>query len=127
MVGFNPSASDMNLSMPKFAGTTEKAKISAAQTQLSVFATALDLFEVDNGFYPRGKDGLQALVVKPRDATAAWHPYMDSIPLDPWKNPYVYECPGKHRPNSYDLMSMGFDQKVGGNDDITNWDQQGKK
>ncbi len=110
--------------VPKFGGTTERARISAATAQLSTFATALDLFEVDNGYYPKGKNGLNDLIVKPRDASAAWHPYLESVPLDPWKNPYVYECPGKHRPGSYDLMSMGVDGRVGGDDDITNWEQK---
>jgi general secretion pathway protein G len=108
--------------VPKFAGTGERARKQAAAAQLNVFATALDLFEVDNGSYPRGKDGLQALVVKPRDASPAWHQYLESVPLDPWQHPYVYECPGKHRPTSYDLMSMGPDGRVGGDDDIVNWE-----
>ena len=110
--------------VPKFAGTGEKARKQAAQTQISAFATALDLFEVENGYYPKGKNGLNDLVVKPRDASSSWHQYLESVPNDPWGRPYIYECPGKHRPNSYDLMSMGFDGRVGGDDDITNWDQQ---
>ena len=32
------------------------------------FATALDLFEVENGHYPKGKNGLNDLMVAPRDA-----------------------------------------------------------
>lgn len=107
--------------VPKFAGRTEQARITAATTQINSFATALDAFEVDNGYYPKGKSGLQDLVEQPRDAQN-WHgPYVKDIPKDPWNNEYIYECPGRNNPSSYDLMSMGPDKRVGGDDDITNW------
>jgi len=106
--------------VPKFAGTVERARIQAANAQLNTFATALDLYEVDNGGYPRGKDGLNALVVKPRDASPTWHQYMDSIPKDPWQHDYIYESPGKHK-TSYDLSSAGPDGRSGNEDDIANW------
>jgi general secretion pathway protein G len=111
--------------IPKFAGTGERARVQAAKTQINSFATALDVFEVDNGYYPKGKNGLNDLVVSPRGAQN-WHgPYVESIPADPWQHAYIYECPGRHRPSSYDLMSMGADGRVGGDDDIVNW-QTGK-
>lgn len=110
--------------LPKFAGRTEQARITAARTQLATFATALDAFEVDNGYYPKGSDGLKDLILQPRDAPNWKGPYLRAteIPLDPWGNPYVYECPGRHNPNGYDLMSMGPDGRAGTEDDITNWD-----
>src|ERR1700728_2154977 len=82
--------------LPRMTGSTERARVTAAQTQISTLGTALGAYEVDNGAYPRGREGLQALMVKPRDA-GNWHgPYMEKdIPLDPWGKPYVYECPGK--------------------------------
>ncbi|MDX9754405.1 MAG: type II secretion system major pseudopilin GspG [bacterium] len=107
--------------VPKFAGRSEQAKVTAAQTQISNFSVALDAFEVDNGFYPKGRDGLGDLVDEPNDAKS-WHgPYLKEIPLDPWGNEYVYENPGKHNQNGYDLLSMGPDGRTGGDDDITNW------
>lgn len=107
--------------VPKFAGRSEQAKVTAAQTQISNFSVALDAFEVDNGFYPKGSSGLNDLVEEPNNAKA-WHgPYLKDIPLDPWGNAYVYDNPGKHNQNSYDLLSMGPDGRSGGDDDITNW------
>ncbi len=108
--------------LPKIAGRGEQARVGAAKTQLNSFATALDMFEVDNGHYPRGKNGLNDLNVQPKDASN-WHQYLDQVPLDPWGHPYIYEYPGKHRPNSYDLSSMGPDGQAGTPDDIVNWDQ----
>ena len=54
---------------PRVAGRGEQARVTAAQTQIGAFKTVLDLFEADNGYYPKGRNGLQDLLVKPRDAT----------------------------------------------------------
>jgi general secretion pathway protein G len=110
--------------VPKFAGRTEQAKDTAAKTQIASFSTALDAFEVDNGYYPKGRNGLLDLVQQPRDAKS-WHgPYLKDIPKDPWGNDYVYECPGRHNSGAYDIMSMGPDGRSGSEDDITNWQQK---
>jgi general secretion pathway protein G len=105
---------------PKVMGRSEQARVTAAQTQIANFKTALDTFEVDNGYYPKGRAGLQDLVVQPRDATS-WHQYLDNIPKDPWGNDYLYECPGKHNPASYDVYSQG---SPGAQTPIGNWQNQ---
>ena len=111
--------------VPKFSGRTEQARQTAALSQISTFGTALDAFEVDNGYYPKGKNGLLDLVQMPRDSQNWKGPYLKgSIPLDPWGRPYIYECPGKQNPSSYDLMSVGPDGRSGTEDDITNWQQK---
>lgn len=108
--------------VPKFAGRTEQAKEAAARTQISTFETTLDAFEVDNGYYPKGKNGLDSLVIPPQDAQNWRGPYLkQDIPLDPWGNAYVYECPGKFNVATYDLFSAGPDGRAGTEDDITNW------
>jgi general secretion pathway protein G len=108
--------------VPKFSGRTEQARITAAVTQVSNFGVALDAFEVDNGYYPKGKGGLEDLVIQPKDAQNWRGPYIKQIPMDPWNNPYIYEAPGKHNDTSYDLMSMGPDGRISGGDDITNYE-----
>lgn len=112
--------------VPKFAGRTEQARITAAQTQINSFETALNSFEVDNGYYPRGKNGLQDLIVRPKDAQDWRGPYLKDIPLDPWKNPYIYESPGKHS-EDYDISSVGPDLRAGTEDDINSWELSGNK
>ena len=108
--------------VPRFGGQTERARETAAQSQIATFGTALDAYEIDMGNYPKGKNGLQELVVAPRNSSTWKGPYLKSdIPNDPWNNAYVYEAPGKNNPSSYDLMSMGKDGRVGGDDDIANW------
>jgi general secretion pathway protein G len=103
---------------PKVMGRGEDARRTAALTQISSFKTALDSFEVDNGYFPKGRNGLADLVQKPRDA-ANWHgPYLDNIPNDPWQQPYAYDCPGRHNPASYDVYSPG---PPNANTPIGNW------
>jgi general secretion pathway protein G len=107
--------------LPKFTGTTQRSRITAAQTQISTFKTALNAFEVDMGYYPKN---LLELIQQPRNGAQNWHgPYLDSdvIPKDPWGNDYVYVCPGKHNPSSFDIQSAGPDGQVGTDDDICNW------
>ena len=108
--------------VPKFSGRTEQARVTAAQSQISTFGTALDALEVDSGRYPKGRNGLQELVEAPRDVQSWKGPYLKgAVPNDPWGHPYVYECPGKNNPTSYDLSSMGPDGRANTEDDITNW------
>ena len=113
--------------VPKFSGRTQQAKNTAAITQISSFGVALDSYEIDVGYYPKGKNGLQDLVVQPRDANGWKGPYVKGeIPKDPWGFDYIYECPGKHD-KGYDLMSVGPDGRVGGDDDICSWQQATQK
>lgn len=108
--------------VPKFSGRTEQARVTAAQSQISTFSTALDAFEVDNGYYPKGSGGLNDLVTAPRDAQNWRGPYMkDAIPVDPWGNAYLYECPGKNNTSGYDISSSGPDGRANTDDDIKNW------
>ena len=109
------------LVIPKIAGKGEQARVTAAQTDIKAgIKTALDSYEVDNGFYPKS---LQDLVQQPSNARNWKGPYFDppQLPVDPWGNPYVYYYPGKHNASSYDLLSVGPDGKEGTDDDIGNW------
>jgi len=109
------------LVIPKIAGKGEQARETAAHADIyGGIKTALDSFEVDNGYYPKS---LQELIQQPSNAKNWRGPYLDpaTLPIDPWGNPYIYYCPGKHNPSGYDLLSMGPDAKEGTADDIGNW------
>jgi general secretion pathway protein G len=104
--------------IPKMVGRSEQARQTAAHADLSSIKTALDAYEVDNGFYPKS---LQDLIQQPSNARN-WHgPYLDNLPQDPWGNPYVYSYPGRHNPSGFDIYSVGPDGKAGTDDDIGNW------
>jgi general secretion pathway protein G len=106
------------LVVPKMMGRSEQARQAAAHADLSSIKTALDAFEVDNGYYPKN---LLDLIQQPRDAKNWRGPYLDKVPQDPWGNAYVYAYPGRRNPSSYDLSSIGQDGKAGTDDDIGNW------
>jgi general secretion pathway protein G len=113
--------------VPKFGGRAEQSRIVAARADIkSNIAVALDLFEMDNGFYPTTEQGLSALATAPGTPPVAsnWRgPYLKrtDTPTDPWGNSYVYSCPGAHNTASYDFYSLGPDKTEGTDDDITNW------
>ncbi len=115
------------LVVPKFTGRAEQAKSAAARSDINVnIPTALDLYELDNGFYPSTEQGLAALREQPATSPvpAKWNgPYLKRKPLDPWGNPYHYESPGTHNRDSYDLYSLGKDSAEGGKDDVNNWEE----
>ena len=108
--------------LPRLAGRSEQARAAAAQADISSnVATALKLYELDTGSYPAGDQGLQALLVKPGNVKNWNGPYLEKKPLDPWGREYQYKSPGTHRPQDYDLYSLGRDGQVSA-DDITNWE-----
>ncbi|MBL8024686.1 MAG: type II secretion system major pseudopilin GspG [Elusimicrobia bacterium] len=112
--------------IPRFAGRTEEAKASAAAADIeSNLASALDLYELDNGGYPTTEQGLSALRQEPTTPPLPrkWKgPYLKKRgPLvDPWGHTYVYVSPAQ-RGVDYDLSSWGPDGVGGTPDDITNW------
>jgi len=109
--------------MPRLAGRTEQAREAAARADIEVnIGSALDLYELDNGVYPKNLDALRTDPGK-SDAAGWRGPYLKKKPLDPWGNPYVYKLESSHGMD-YDLYSCGRDGVEGGEDDITNWDER---
>ena len=117
------------LIMPRFHGQSDTAKQQAARTQMALLESALKMYKLDNGTYPSTEQGLKALVEAPTvgNLPKNWRKggYLDKgkVPKDPWKNDYVYVCPGSH--GDFDIISLGADGEPGGEDadmDINNWD-----
>jgi general secretion pathway protein G len=94
--------------------------------------TVLGMFKVDCGRYPTTEEGLNALIIRPKDILAHdWRgPYFDppQRPKDPWGRDYIYRCPGIHNTDGFDLYSCGPDglSQPGGEDadDINNWNSE---
>ena len=111
---------------PKIVGRTDEARRTATKVQMRNIEGALQLFKMDNGFYPSTDQGLEALVKKPSvgEIPRKWseNGYIRKIPKDPWGTGYVYLSPGNH--GEFDLMSYGADHEQGGerkNADVENW------
>lgn len=112
--------------IPRLVGRSDQARIAAAKADIEVnIATALKLYELDNGFFPTAEQGLGALLKKPSTPPVPenWNgPYLEKQPLDPWGRPYQYQSPGVKRPHDYDLYSTGKNPKSDKTeDDIVNW------
>jgi len=106
-------------------GVAQDVRVRA---DLDSLTSSLRLYQSMNGFLPTTEQGLQALVTRPDSdpKPTQWRQLMEKLPVDPWQMPYVYENPGKHNPNSYDLYSCGADRKPGTDDDTGNWDKPGQ-
>jgi general secretion pathway protein G len=110
--------------VPRMAGRSEQARAAVAQADVDLnIATALKLYEIDNGAFPTTDEGLQALLAAPPSAKNWKGPYLEKNPVDPWGNPYQYKSPGTHRPHDYDLWSNGKSGTEGA-DTIGNWQKQ---
>ena len=100
------------------------AQDARLQSDISTFQDKLKLYEAMNGFLPTTEQGLQALVSEPTTdpKPAKWYQFMEKLPKDPWGSDYVYEQPGKHNTESYDVYSPGKDRIPNTADDVGNWD-----
>ena len=115
--------------VPQFMSRPDQAKVTAARTDIQAIATSLEMYRLDNAYYPSTQQGLEALIHRPTGTPAArnWNPqgYLKSLPVDPWGTPYQYLNPGVRAANGgYDLYSLGSDGVTGGDGhaaDIGNW------
>jgi len=114
---------------PRLVGQSEVAKITAAKTQIKNFEQSLELYHLNNGFFPTTNQGLDALITKPtmppepKNYQNGGYLRARAVPKDPWGSEYIYICPGEN--GDYDIISFGSDGKEGGQDgaaDISNWD-----
>ena len=104
---------------PRLLGNVDKAQVTAAKAQAKTLRLALDSFRLDTGRYQTGDEGLAVLVTPPPNDNGSWYgPYMEGdIPLDPWKNVYIYQPPialENGRMSTPSVISYGADGTVGG-------------
>ena len=112
--------------VPKLAQEPEKARQTKAKQDIRALESALELYKLDNFYYPSTQQGLEALVQRPEGEPAAknWKQggYIQKLSKDPWGYQYQYLNPGTK--GEYDLFSLGADGKPGGEGqdaDIGNW------
>jgi len=112
--------------VPQLSGQTEKARQAKAKQDIRALESALEMYKLDNFYYPSTQQGLEALVQKPEGDPPAknWKQggYVKQLSKDPWGNQYQYVNPGAH--GEFDLYTLGADGKPGGEGgdaDIGNW------
>ena len=115
--------------VPRIVSRPDQAKVTKAIADIQNIGDALELYKLDNGFYPTTEQGLSALSNETTQEPIPenWHGYLKSVPIDPWGHQYYYIQPGEERDgknSDYDLFSLGADNQEGGidyNTDIGNW------
>ncbi len=112
------------LVVPKIISRPDDARIVKAKQDVLAIQNALDLYRLDNGFYPSTDQGLKALVSKPGSSPEPrdWRSYLKTLPKDPWGRDYLYLNPGQH--GEIDVYTNGADGQPGGtgvNAVIGNW------
>jgi general secretion pathway protein G len=117
--------------VPRITDKPAQARQTKAQMQIESLETALQMYKMDNGFYPSTEQGLEALVSKPTTGRVPkqWREggYLDKnrVPKDPWDYEFIYLSPGVHN-RDFDLISYGADGERGGDGedkDITNYEE----
>jgi general secretion pathway protein G len=116
----------LGIAVTSIGNSLERARLDITHTFVnSTLKGPLMGYSLDMGGFPSTAEGLAALCSAPPSTASRWRgPYVTDgkIPLDPWKEPYQYACPGKHNPKGYDLWSKGPDRQDGTADDIGNWE-----
>ena len=101
---------------PRYFSQVGKSEQSVAKAQIEAFVRALDTYRLDMGTYPSSEEGLNALRVKPANASKWNGPYLQKdIPLDPWGHAYLYKKTTDIK--EYELISYGKDGQMGGEGD----------
>ncbi len=110
--------------VPKIMSRPEQAKMVKAKQDIVAIENAMDLYKLDNGFYPSTEQGIDALVARPTAPPVPenWNGYLKSLPKDPWNRPYQYLNPGKH--GEIDIFSLGpkGEASEDGSGTIGNWE-----
>jgi general secretion pathway protein G len=106
--------------VPKIMSRPEQARIVKVKQDILAIQSALDLYKLDNSFYPTTDQGLQALVSKPTTDPMPrnWKTdgYLQQLPTDPWGEAYQYINDNE----KLKIFSYGPKGKDG-NSEIGNW------
>lgn len=89
---------------PRVLGTTDNARLSKVQQDLTRLEDAIGLYCEQNGSCPSNEQGLEVLVEAGQ---------INRLQKDPWRNDYVYEFSGGRK---FRIYSLGADGQPGGED-----------
>ncbi len=109
--------------VPKIMSRPEQARMVKAKQDIAAIQSAMDLYKLDNGYYPSTDQGLQALITKPTNEPVPqnWKSdgYLQKLPLDPWGHAYQY----LNDEEKLKIFSYGPKNKDGDNE-ISNLDEK---
>ena len=80
--------------VPKIMNRPEQARMVKAKQDVLGIENAMNLYKLDNAFYPTTDQGIKALVERPSSDPIPqnWQQggYLKEVPMDPWGHPYQY-------------------------------------
>jgi general secretion pathway protein G len=106
--------------LPHVLPASEEAKKKIARGDIANISMALKMYRLHNGKYPAGSQGLDVLTTA--DPKYGGEAYLESDPVDPWGNQYIYKYPGSSG-KGFDIISGGPDGAEGGGDDVSSADK----
>jgi general secretion pathway protein G len=116
----------MAIVAPNIMGQQEEAAADKARLDIQQLEDAMSMYKLRNKVYPSTEQGLEALVTASNiDPVPKRFPdggFIESLPEDPWGNPYQLLSPGER--GKFDILSMGPDGVIGTEDDIGNWSDE---
>ena len=111
-----------SLVVPQLAGRQEQASVDASRLSATGIEQALRLYALDHGGkLPSAAEGLQVLV-EPVKQDPRWRgPYLDTLPVDAWGQPFQFEVVAQRGGRGTAVIrSVGPDGLANTDDDITN-------
>ncbi|MGZ0190292.1 MAG: type II secretion system major pseudopilin GspG [Alphaproteobacteria bacterium] len=112
---------------PTLFNKVQQAEETRVAQDIRAIESALKFYRLDNYRYPTQGQGVNALINVPIGAVDRWNgPYLESMPLDPWGQTYIYAYPSKNG-RDFDVYTLGADQQENGegaDQDWGNWNIQ---
>ena len=114
------------IALPVYLDHMKKARVSAAQAQISVLHQAVTSFSMDMKRIPDANVGLAELLENSGSSDKWKGPYLEvyELPKDPWDNDYVYVVDNNGR---FEIISYGADGQPGGENDNADISNRGIK
>ena len=93
-----------------YLSARNRANEFGTETIMSTISLALELYNIENGAYPKDKNWASDL---------RKNGYIEEVPIkDMWGNDYIYFLLSNNHTSGYRFISYGIDGKSGGDDDI---------
>jgi len=112
---------------PTLFNKLRQAEETRVAQDIRAIDSALKFYRLDNFRYPTQGEGLAALINVPTGAEDRWNgPYLESMPVDPWGQTYIYTYPSAQG-RDFDVFTLGADQQENGegaDQDWGNWNIQ---
>lgn len=88
-------------------GYLVNSRRNAVKAEIATIMRSLEVYRIDQSRYPTEDEGLEILTLE-TDTFAEG--FINKVPIDPWKNPYVYYVDE----DGVEVISLGADGREGG-------------